>query len=151
MIFFDLDGTLLDHEKAERNGAAAFQSFHVDVFPESAADFYGRWHAISEKHMNRFLNGEITEQDQRRDRMRELFADEGMTDEAADEKFDYYLQQYQENWCLFPDVMDCLERLRELPLGIITNGGPTQQRKKLSDVGIASFFSLIVISAPHGQ
>ena len=106
MIFFDLDGTLLDHKKAERYDARAFQRFHSEAFPESVADFYDCWHAISEKHMNRFLNGEITEQGQRRERMRELFSDQDMTDLAADQVFEFYLQQYQESWCLFLDVMD---------------------------------------------
>ena len=150
MIFFDLDGTLLDHEKAEREGAAAFQQRHSEVFSEPASSFLERWHAASEKHMNRFLRNETTEQGQRRARMRELFSDPDMTDPDADEIFEYYLQTYQGNWCVFADVMDCLKKLQGLPLGIITNGGPTQQRKKLADVKIKDFFSVVVISGEVG-
>jgi putative hydrolase of the HAD superfamily len=150
MIFFDLDGTLLDHERAEREGSAAFQRHHAGRFPESSAHFLKRWHDIAEKHMDRFLSGETTQHGQRRERMRELFADPAMADQEADTIFAFYLQKYQESWRLFPDVMDSLKQLQHLPLGIITNGGATQQRKKLQGTRLAGFFSAVVISGDLG-
>lgn len=150
MIFFDLDGTLLDHEKAQYIAAAAFQERHADRFPEPTSRFLQRWHALAEKHFDRFVKGLTTEQGKRRDRLRELFGEEDMPDAEADEIFGYFMRKYEENWALFPDVMDCLERLKGLPLGVITNGGATQQREKLARVRIDRYFPVVVISGEVG-
>lgn len=86
MIFFDIDGTLVDHKGAERVAAFAFQRAHGEVFPESPEDFAARWHLVAEKHLRRHLVGEISFQGQRRARLRELFSHHSaLTDEEADE------------------------------------------------------------------
>jgi len=149
MIFFDLDGTLLDHETAQRATAATFQKRHADVFSEPTPVFLERWRAIGEKHMDRFFKGLTTEQGQRRARMRELFSRPDMPDGEADELYEACLEEYRVNWRVFPDVMNCLEHIQH-PLGIITNGGSGQQRAKLAEVGIERFFSVIVISGEVG-
>jgi len=52
MIFFDIDGTLVDHKSAELAVALAFQKEHDEVFPEPArAVPYGiggpeAWHRL---------------------------------------------------------------------------------------------------------
>jgi len=152
MIFFDLDGTLLDHSEAERRGALAFQCEHSDVFKESPSEFVLFWRSVSEKHMDRFLAGEIGEQDQRRARMRELFSRNcsSLSDRDADELFEQYLARYQQSWFLFADVMPFLAGAKNRRMGIITNGGPTQQRKKLVDTRISDFFDVVVISGETG-
>jgi phosphoglycolate phosphatase-like HAD superfamily hydrolase len=50
MIFFDIDGTLVDHEGAERAAARAFQQEHAHAFPERPQEFIQQWHAVAEKH-----------------------------------------------------------------------------------------------------
>ena len=151
MIFFDLDGTLMDHKAAERAGALGFQSDHADLFPEPPDEFIERWHACSEKHMLRHFAGEISYRDQRRERLRELFAEHAeLTAEKADELFLGYLTRYEEAWVLYPDVLPCLEALEDRPLGIISNGDGTQQRKKLDALGIAGRFSAVILSGEVG-
>ena len=150
MIFFDLDGTLLDHETAERRAAAKLQQRHAELFPEPTHEFQERWHGLAEKHMDRFLRGEVSEQDHRRARIREVFHDHGIPDGEADDIFDFYLDWYVKSWRLFLDVRQCLINLRGSQLGIITNGGSAHQRLKLSRLRIRNFFSVVVSSEDVG-
>lgn len=151
MIFFDIDGTLVDHQSAERAAALAFHKNHGEVFPELADAFVGHWHAVAEKHIRRHLAGELSFQGQRRARLRELFAHHSsLTDADADSLFAGYLKGYEANWSLYPDVMPCLKELDGLRLGIISNGDPGQQREKLERMGIAGRFSVVVISGDIG-
>lgn len=145
MIFFDLDGTLLDHDAAERQGALAFAA----AFGLDKSDFIERWRDVSDRHMDRFLAGEIDFAEQRRLRMREVFGRELSNDEA-DEAFESYLDAYESGWRLYPDVLPCLERLEGTALGVITNGNRAQQVKKLEAASILSMFALVVTSEDAG-
>ena len=151
MIFFDIDGTLVDHKGAEHAAALAFQRDHAEVFPELPDAFSARWHTIAEKHIRRHFAGELTFQGQRRARLHELFAHHRrLTDTEADELCQAYLQRYEENWRLYPDTMPCLNHFTGHNLGIISNGKSSQQNKKLHQLGIADRFSTIVISGDVG-
>ena len=145
MIFFDLDGTLLDHDAAERRGALAFAA----AFGLDNSDFVERWREVSERHVGRFLAGEIDFAGQRRLRVREVLGRE-LTDDEADEVSKVYLDAYESGWRLYPDVLPCLERLDGTNLGVITNGNREQQMKKLEATAILSRFALVVTSEDAG-
>jgi putative hydrolase of the HAD superfamily len=151
MIFFDIDGTLVDHKGAERTAALAFQKDHAEIFPESSDRFVIRWQTVEEKHIRRYLKGGLSFQGQRRARIRELFNGYGpFTDAEADEIFTGYLKRYEQNWRLFEDVKPSLDNLSRHALGIISNGDPKQQRDKLQALGIAGYFSHVLISGDIG-
>ncbi len=145
MIFFDVDGTLLDHDAAERRGAQAFAA----AFGLDGSGFATLWRAASERYMDRFLAGEIGFAEQRRLRLRELLGRELSNHEAA-EIFKVYLDAYESGWRLYPDVPPCLEGLAGTQLGIITNGDREQQLKKLEATAILSRFALVVTSEDAG-
>ncbi len=145
MIFFDLDGTLLDHDAAERRGARAFAA----AFGLDNSGFVERWREISERHVGRFLAGEIDFTEQRRLRVREMLGRE-LADDEADEVSMVYLDAYERAWRLYPDVLPCLERLHGTKLGIITNGNREQQLKKLEATSILGRFTLVVTSEDAG-
>ena len=151
MIFFDIDGTLVDHKGAENAAALDFLRDHASVFAEKSEDFVAQWHAVSAKHVRRYLAGEISFQGQRQARLKELFAHHSeLTDAEADDLFSEYLKHYEESWKLYPDVKPCLNNIKGLPLGIISNGDSIQQRQKLEVLGIAGYFSIVVISGDIG-
>ena len=145
MIFFDLDGTLLDHDAAERRGARAFAA----AFGLDGPGFAALWRAASERSMDRFLAGEIGFAEQRRLRMQDLFGRE-LSDDQAVEIFGVYLDAYESGWRLYPDVLPCLESLNGTRLGVITNGERGQQLKKLEATAILSRFALVVTSEDAG-
>ncbi len=145
MIFFDLDGTLLDHDAAERQGALAFAA----AFGLDESGFVTLWREASERYMDRFLAGEIDFAEQRRLRLQDLLGRTLSNDQAA-EIFGVYLDAYERGWRLYPDVLPCLEGLAGTELGIITNGHRGQQLKKLEATAILEKFALVVTSEDTG-
>ena len=151
MIFFDIDDTLLDNQSAEFAAAKDFQLIYKDTFPVSIDEFAQNWRIITDKYIHRFQAGELTFQDQRRERIKELFIDNlVLSDEEADNIFQKYLACYENHWRLFPDVLSILEYFADYNLGIISNGDSVQQRQKLTSTGIIDRFSVLTISGDIG-
>ena len=153
-IFFDIDGTLLDHKYSERAGVLEFYCNHNNAFSKiRQEEFYVLWCSISDRHFDRFLRGEISFVEQRRERTKEVFCVAGITlpNEQADLEFREYLEVYERNWRLFQDVIPCLESLKkEHKLGIISNGDLEQQLYKLERMGIRDFFDIVVTAGDIG-
>ena len=151
-VFFDLDGTLLDHDAATRAGALGLFDRYSDRLTDSNECLLRRWEELTEIHFDRYLRGEATLVGQRRERVRGLF---GLTpnelpDAEADQAYAAYTEHYDRNLTLFSDVSDTLEALRSLPLGVITNGGSAHQRLKLVAVGVVDSLTTAVISGEVG-
>ena len=72
------------------------------------------------------------------------------TEQEVSGIFARYLALYEDSWSLYPDAMPCLEALTAYPLGLITNGDSSQQRRKLHSTGIADIFSSVVVSGDIG-
>ena len=83
MIFFDIDGTLLDHAAAERAGALALRERHPALAAMAPDRFVERWHALAEEYVDRFLAGELSTPEQRRARLRALFVEAGSSGEVV--------------------------------------------------------------------
>jgi putative hydrolase of the HAD superfamily len=147
MIFFDLDDTLLDHQTADYNAVTDF--YKTISIAMSLPEFLAAWRAAQERHYVRYYAGEISFQQQRRERLREVI-DSTLNDEAADRIFARYLNGYESHWVLFDDVLPCFERLSTHRLGLITNGDGILQRRKLAKTGITDKFDCIVISDECG-
>ncbi len=54
MIFFDIDGTLLDYDAAERNGISHFFQKYIDIFLGNELEATKLWHELSEQYFNKF-------------------------------------------------------------------------------------------------
>jgi len=147
LFLFDLDDTLLDHRGADHAAAGVLHKIHAAS--KSHDEFLISWKQAQDRHYKRYYAGEISFQEQRRARIREVLAQQ-MEDVEADNLFDDYLKAYQENWRLFDDVLPCLDKLSSFRLGIITNGDGAQQRRKLKKFGLADRFDCIVISGECG-
>jgi putative hydrolase of the HAD superfamily len=147
VIFFDIDGTLLDDRKAIDSGLDVLHTRFTAALGLSRDELTARWRELLDRQFPRFLRGEISMQEQRRERMRALIGDQGV--EQLDAAFEVYLGGYQRGWTPFPDVTEVLSGLSE-PLGVITNGNREQQAAKLAHTGLASLFSVVVISEEFG-
>lgn len=152
MIFFDLDGTLLDHKNSETLGIKAFYEKYKGHFELGEESFYQQWCQISNKNFNRFLKGELTFDQQRIERIKEIFGLSNMrlTDSEARFEFEEYLSVYENNWKPFEDVVPCLQELTTYKLGIISNGDLEQQSLKLERMGIKHFFTDIITAGEVG-
>lgn len=149
-ILFDLDATLIDHASASAPAIREWGTA-VGASPDGIVE---RWESLSSRHYARYQAREITFQDQRRERVRELLGRD-LSDAAADELFAGYLRRYEAGWTMYADAMPCIERLQQagVALGILTNGDRAQQMRKIDRFGIADCFDAIVCSSdlPYGK
>ncbi|WP_416825471.1 HAD family hydrolase [Ectobacillus polymachus] len=151
MIFFDIDETLLDHDQAEKKGAIDFFKEYTDELQLSDTEFVQLWYNLSNKYFEKFLAKELSFQEQRRMRIKDLFGHH-LSNEQADSRFNNYLCIYKSNWSAFKDVVPCLKQLKQLGfrLGIISNGDYAQQLEKLKSMGISNYFECIITSSETG-
>lgn len=143
LILLDIDDTLVDHSAAFRRALAAL---HRHCGSElSLDDFVAACTAAHRRHFARYVAGMLSYDEQRLARIRETCGGT-LSDHEADELFAVYLQEYEDCWRLFDDVLPCLDRLANHQLGVISNGQSEQQRKKLARLGIADRFDYVLIS-----
>ena len=150
VIFFDLDDTLLDEQAAQEWYLEQLYAAWCQELPHEAHAFRAAWRAALARHFERQLRGEITQAEQRRARMRDVFGRPDMPDAEADARIAEFVPVYESSWRLFDDVLPTLDALARHPLGIITNGTEAQQRAKLERMGILDRFAVVVTSQAAG-
>ncbi|MBM7840515.1 putative hydrolase of the HAD superfamily [Alkalihalobacillus xiaoxiensis] len=151
MIFFDLDDTLLNHEEAERKGALLFRNHYDQLKNRTELTFEQQWKTASAHYFRHYLNGKISFEEQRIERIRAIFSDSITTKEAR-ERFEVYIGYYEKNWSAFSDVHKCLQRISKVTkIGVITNGKREQQVKKIQAIGLSSMIDFLICSDDIGQ
>ena len=74
-ILFDLDDTLLDDRGAQEIYLAQLFEMYRGALPyASTTAFHAPWRSAIGRHFARYLKGEVTMEQQRRDRVRDVFA-----------------------------------------------------------------------------
>ncbi|MEJ2289387.1 MAG: HAD-IA family hydrolase [Deinococcales bacterium] len=61
-----------------------------------------------------------------------------------------YPHGFETSWKAYDDVLPCLDRLAGCRLGILTNGDPDQQRRKLEALSIHDRFELVITPRDAG-
>lgn len=150
MIFFDIDGTLIDHASASAAASLAFFDQFSGAIPSTRDEYPATWEQILNKHFKRWCCGEVSLWEQRRGRMREVFAAPEMSDDEADSRYRIFIREYEALTRPFEDAEPCLRRLAGQPLGIISNGAREQQIGKLQRAGLLQYFSVMVYSEDVG-
>jgi putative hydrolase of the HAD superfamily len=142
-VFFDVDETLVDFD------AAAVRA-HTGLF--GSADGYDVWCSLTPQFWSRFTSGELDFTAMRDARMARYLELAGVSGDASDYEARRW-ELVERNFDLYPDVTDCLARLRAagLRLGVITNNESVHQRRKLATVGLSAVFDAVVISGEIGH
>lgn len=141
-VLFDIDGTLLDHDRASLASLqAALQRERPGLGAEQAREAIGEWRRLEELHYAEYLCGAIAVEEQRRRRaagMLRWLGEEARPPEQLEAWFGAFLDGYRENWAAFGDVEPALAGLerRGLALGAITNAVAELQRRKLTALGL---------------
>lgn len=152
MIFFDIDGTLIDHKRAEYLGVLGFYSKDKEYFHINKSLFYEEWCKISDIHFRKFLDGEVTFSQQRIDRIKDVFSLSGksISDEEAGEKFKAYVSSYENNLLPYDDVAPCLKMIKQHRIGIISNGDYKQQMMKIRKISNDNLFEVVITAGEVG-
>jgi putative hydrolase of the HAD superfamily len=147
-VVFDVDGTLVDHQGAQRAGLEKLYSMLEEAQRVSVNEFVAIWQREANRYWELYQEGKITFIQQRLLRVKAVFDSLGewATDERAMIVFRMYLAEYEGSWKLYDDVLPCLDSLGGYRLAVISNGDSSQQRRKLERIGIASRFDSVVIS-----
>lgn len=163
MIFFDVDNTLIDYSRGEANAIMSLCR-HLKVIVNDRAAQVKKWQSITASCFEEYLSGHLSFSEQRIERIKQFFLDDlihipgtdrsVLTSQLDDKTLcllsDKYLELFEENWCLFPDVEAFFQMPSKPRCGIITNGNTKQQMKKLTAVGLSQMFEIIVTSEESG-
>ncbi|WP_131735521.1 HAD family hydrolase [Actinomadura roseirufa] len=158
VVFFDLDGTLVDHRGAvlEAIGQIVRAAPAATAPPE---ELVTSWWTLEARHMRQYLAGECSFAEHHRRRLRSFLPmlGEPVPDSPAllDAWFaERYLTVFEASWRCYPDVRPCLESLKRLPqrlrLAVLTNGDPEQQRAKLARFGLLDYFEAVLTPTELG-
>jgi putative hydrolase of the HAD superfamily len=148
-ILLDLDDTLIDDRSSTRVALKAFLVAH-QLDEASREELLVTWHTIAARHWPRYEAGEISFLEQRRCRVRD-FLGRQLSDEEADQAFLPYASAYVGSWKLLPGVMEFLDRTRDIPKVIITNGDRDQQLHKVRATGLAEHVVGVVTPSDCGH
>ena len=141
VVFFDLDGTLVDHRGAvlEAIGQIVRAAPNATVPPDELVTF---WWTLEGRHRLRSFLPMLGEP---------VPESPGLLDAWFAER---YLTVFEESWRSYPDVRPCLETLKRLPRGprlaVLTNGDPEQQRAKLARFGLLEYFEAVLTPTELG-
>jgi putative hydrolase of the HAD superfamily len=152
VVIFDIDGTMLNHQGAQRAGLEKLYGTLDEARRVSVDEFVAIWQREADRYWEQYQAGKITFIQQRILRVKAVFDSLGeyATDERAMAIFHTYLAAYEGSWKLYDDVLPCLDSLSGYRLAVISNGDSSQQRRKLERTGIASRFESVVISGDLG-
>lgn len=152
-VGFDLDGTLFDHAGA---ATLAINDFFAAFDVAPTAEIRAEWFGSEDTQFERWRSGEISFEEQRRERLRSVLPIAGRpvpTDaQELDALFARYLQAYRAAWRLYDDSARLVRDLRAdgYRVGLLTNGATDQQTDKLEHTGLNDAFDAICISAQIG-
>jgi putative hydrolase of the HAD superfamily len=156
LVLFDLDGTLVDHDGAERAAITGWISeagfpASVDGTPTDRI-----WHDLAEAAFAEHRAGRLTFQGQRRHRVARFLplmgiSSAGLTDDDLDAEFLHFLTRYETAWAAYPDAAECLTRLGDrYRVAVLTNGDQAQQQDKVHRTGLADLVEAVIASSSLG-
>ncbi|MFB7711768.1 HAD family hydrolase [Streptomyces sp. NPDC056105] len=158
VIFFDLDGTLVDHRSAVMETIGQI----IQAAPNATAppqELMTLWWTLEARHMREYLSGQCSFAEHHRRRLRSFLPMLGEPVPDSPALLDTwiaerYLTVFEESWHCYPDVRPCLETLKRLPqrprLAVLTNGDPEQQRAKLARFDLLEYFEAVLTPTELG-
>ncbi|MDO5052399.1 MAG: HAD family hydrolase [Pseudoclavibacter sp.] len=141
-LLLDLDGTILDHERANRSAILSVMAT-AGITGSNPDESVSLWRDLEAEHFQRYLDGELDFEEQRVVRVRAFLESLGRTERdrtALLRWFEDYRTAYEEAWHPFADVRPFLEGVASLDaapaLAVVTNGDQRQQASKLEALGL---------------
>lgn len=148
VILFDVDGTLLDFDKAEERGIEALLAhFGVPVSEENKE----KYHVLNQSYWQRLERGELTRDQVLSLRFEEFFGDFGIQVNGM-EVDGLYRKQLDESAFLIDGAVEILTYLKgKYGLYVVSNGVAATQYRRLGASGLDQYFNGIFISEEAGS
>lgn len=143
VLLFDVDGTLLDFDKAEEEGIEGLlKHFHVPVTEENKH----KYHITNKKYWEMLERGETTRDRLLGQRFEEFFGSFGIAVDGM-EVDGLYRRYLNASAVLVDGAIGLLESLKgKYPLYIVTNGVAATQYSRLAKSGLDKYFDGIFVS-----
>lgn len=146
-VLFDLDNTLYDHESSSRG---ALVEAALEFEQTAGLDTEALCRTFTRHNDECWVlatRGEMTREELRLVRVRRTLAEFGIDDLEPERLSEAYLTCYRGRLAEVPGARSTVVRLlRELPVGIVTNGFPDLVDDKLAAIGLAGLLHPVVIA-----
>ena len=153
-VYFDVDRTLLDFESAADVGIKTVFDLYRSEIIMDYDEFSAAWKKWAQVYFDEYSDGKLTFDEQRKKRVWKSFELNGvvLSKEENDKRFDIYWAAYEKEIKLFPDVIPTLDALKNagIPMGVITNGDPENQKWKMELKNLTPYFTVQIISGEVG-
>jgi 2-haloacid dehalogenase len=149
VILWDIDGTLLDFEKAEKQAIrTCFEVFHLG---ECTDEMIARYSVINKGYWERLERKEMTKPQILVERFKEFFETEGIVTDCAERFNKEYQIRLGDTICFRDDGYELVKNLKsEVKQYAVTNGTKVAQDKKLNKSGLIDLFDGVFISEDIG-
>lgn len=146
-IIFDIDDTLFDFAKAEKN--ALHKTFSEFGMPKGVERYQASYEKANKPLWGELEKGLITLQELKIERFRRLFVHEGLEIDAA-EFSRVFLEYLGQGTFLVPGAVEICNLLQDLQLAVITNGFGEVQKSRIAGSPLAQAFEQIIVSEDAG-
>ncbi|MBQ6843579.1 MAG: YjjG family noncanonical pyrimidine nucleotidase [Agathobacter sp.] len=149
VILWDIDGTLLDFEKAEKQ--AIRTCFEIFGLGECTDEMIARYSVINKGYWERLERKEITKPEVLVGRFQEFFASEGIKTDCAEQFNEEYQLRLGDTICFCDDGYELVKGLKnKVKQYAVTNGTKVAQDKKLNKSGLIDLLDDVFISEDIG-
>ena len=149
VILWDIDGTLLDFEKAEKQ--AIRKCFEIFQLGECTDEMIRRYSVINKGYWERLERKEITKPEVLVGRFQEFFKSEGIVTDCAEKFNEEYQLRLGDTICFCDDGYELVKGLKNrVKQYAVTNGTKVAQVKKLNKSSLIDLFDAVFISEDVG-
>lgn len=145
VVLWDIDGTLLNFESAERAAlSSGFSAFGLGVCTDEMLEDYKK---INRSYWQRLERGELSKQQVLEDRFREFFGRWGRDGSCAAAFNQHYQLALGDYICFHENGKETVQALRGVVKQYaVTNGSLTAQKRKLGGSGLDQLLDGVFIS-----
>ena len=149
VILWDIDGTLLDFEKAEKE--AIRKCFEVFGLGECTDEMIARYSVINKGYWEKLERKEISKPEVLIGRFQEFFSTEGIVTDCAEKFNEEYQIRLGDTICFCDDGDELVKHFKgRIKQYAVTNGTKVAQDKKLSKSGLIDLLDGVFISEDIG-
>jgi putative hydrolase of the HAD superfamily len=156
LVLLDVDGTLVDHDAAERTAVTGWIAAAGLPSSDEGRSTERLWHDLSERAFVDYRAGRLSFLEQRRRRISEFLGAVGRpvvdtSDAALDRAFAEYLRRYEAAWTPYPEAAPALAEVGQHGrVAVLSNGDHDQQVDKLERTGLLGLVEAVVTSSDLG-